>query len=114
MLRTRPWTAVREPLMPDVVAPNVDQNNCSYVTFLQIHYARIQSKLRDGRLPGTIRYVHPAQSLSTAKILFTYITNAVAAITILKCIERLCVEWGAPTLADTSIFTMKNLHTHEV
>ena len=41
-LRTRPRTGVCEPLMPDVVAPKVHQNNCSYVTYLRIHYARIK------------------------------------------------------------------------
>ena len=32
MLRTRPWTGVCKALMPDVMAPKVQQNNRSYVS----------------------------------------------------------------------------------
>ena len=31
-LQMRPWTGVCEPLMPNVVAPKVHRNNCSYVS----------------------------------------------------------------------------------
>ena len=49
MLQTRPWTGVCEPLMPDVMAPKVHQNNRKNTK---------QSKLGGGRLLGTIRYTH--------------------------------------------------------
>ena len=32
MVQTRPWTGVCKALMPDVMAPKVDQNNRSYVS----------------------------------------------------------------------------------
>ena len=47
--RTRPQMGVCEPLMPDVVAPKVHQNNCSYVSLARIHYMRIY---HGGRLRG--------------------------------------------------------------
>ena len=42
MLRMRLWMSVYETLMLDVVAPEVHQNDCSYVCeLLSIHHARI-------------------------------------------------------------------------
>ena len=35
-LQTRPQTSVCKPLMPDVVSPKVHQNNCSYVSSVDL------------------------------------------------------------------------------
>ena len=69
MLRMRPQTGVCEPLMPDVVSPKLHQNNCSYVSSVDLPSDSLRenlarwavthrtTKLGGGRLLGTIWYV---------------------------------------------------------
>ena len=45
MLRTRPRTGLCEHLMPDVVVSKVHQNNCSYVSSVDLHSDSLRKNL---------------------------------------------------------------------
>ena len=44
-LQTRPWAGVCEPLMPDAMSPKVHQNNCSYVSSVDLPLDSLRENL---------------------------------------------------------------------